>query len=477
MLLQLNLGLLFPNKFVTKKISLIDFNSLRLRLSLGVALLSAIGLGSVAVWMSWRMQEILVMNHKKTASSVVERFPRDVEIYSQMLPLEIGIQKTIDNLSTENTIFWVKNPQQKIIAQSYNLSEQILTKKDIPLMPKISLIDNQYWLLCGSTLNINNQLVGKLYLAQNITKDQILFVSLIKSLSIATLIAVTLIILASIFYIRQSLKPLEKINHTAENISAEQLKQVSINLQNAPSEVKQLAETLDKMLLRLGESWEHQQQLLSNVSHELRTPLTIVSGYLQSTLRRGDNLTDIQKEALTTASEEANRTVQLLSDLLDLARADSGIIMLNLEVIIVEELLTEIIGMAKQYSDRNIRLNIENPQLKIKVDRNRFKQICLNLIDNAIKYSEKNTAININLKEKNGVIIEFEDQGIGIPLAQQNRIFERFYRVDEARTRSTGGTGLGLAIVKTLVNSMNGDISLRSQPEQGSIFMVKFPVQ
>ena len=476
MLLQQNLLFIFGTKFLISKIPVIDFNSLKVRLTFGIALLSTLGLGSVAVWMSWRMQQILVMTHKQVTIDVVKRFPHDVEIYSEMGPLEMGLQKTINNLSDKNTIFWVQNQQGKIIAQSDNLFTQLVTHKNIPPMPEVSQIDDQYWLLCGTPLTINNQLIGKLYLAQNITNDQILFLSLFRSLSLATIIAVTMIIILSIFYIGQSLKPLDKINYTAEHISAEDLKQTSINLQNAPTEVEKLAQTLDKMLLRLGESWENQQQLLSNVSHELRTPLTIVSGYLQSTLRRGENLTDIQREALKTASEEADRTTQLLSDLLDLARADSGRIQLNLEVLNVTNLLREIVCMAQQYSNREIKLNLEAKHLKIKVDRNRFKQIGLNLLDNAIKYSPEDTVIDVTVRQKNGVTIEFQDRGIGIPLTQQNRIFERFYRVDEARTRTTGGTGLGLAIVKTLVIAMNGNIYLRSQLNEGSVFTLEFPL-
>jgi hypothetical protein len=99
----------------------IDFNSLKVRLTLGVALLSSLGLGSVAVWMTWQMQQILIMTHKQTASYVVQRFPHDVEIYSQMLPLAVGIQKTIDNLYHQNMMFWVEDKQGKIVAQSSDL--------------------------------------------------------------------------------------------------------------------------------------------------------------------------------------------------------------------------------------------------------------------------------------------------------------------------------------------------------------------
>ena len=233
---------------------------------------------------------------------------------------------------------------------------------------------------------------------------------------------------------------------------------------------------LENMLTRLGQSWDSQKQLLSDVSHELRTPLTIVSGYIQSTLRRGNNLTSVQQEALSVASSEADRTIKLLEDLLALARADNGAVHMNFEEVVVNDFMREIIAMADQYSTRVINLSEEKSNLKLKVDRDRFKQICINLIDNAIKYSPEETQIDIKIKTENSEVkIEFIDRGYGIPLAQQHRIFERFYRVDEARNRA-GGTGLGLAIVKTLVNGMNGEITVASNPDQGSIFTLEFPL-
>lgn len=458
------------------QIKTIDFNSLKFRLTLGVAILSTFGLSSVAFWMNWKMQNLLIMNHEQTVNYIANRFPHDVEIYSEMLSLEVGIQKTIKNLSDHKNLFWFKNKDDNIIAKSSYFYPQLAELKNLSSIPQVIVINKNYWLICGIPLNINQQFIGYLYIAQNISNEKILFTYLIHSLTIATIIAITIMIMAIAWYICYSLTPLEKICNLAENISADKLKEVSIDFNYSASEVKKLAQTLEKMLMRLGESWENQQQLLSNVSHELRTPLTIVSGYLQSTLRRGGNLTFIQKEALSVAVSEANRTVQLLEDLLDLARADNGNIQMQMKIVIVNDLIREIIAMAQQYRTRNINLTEENSNLKIKVDPNRFKQICLNLIDNAIKYSSEDTDINIVLKQDKSAVIEIHDQGIGIPLALQNRIFERFYRVDEARNRDTGGTGLGLAIVKSLVSIMNGKITLISQPEKGSIFKISFPL-
>jgi signal transduction histidine kinase len=227
------------------------------------------------------------------------------------------------------------------------------------------------------------------------------------------------------------------------------------------------------MLARLSQAWEQERQFLSNASHELRTPLTIVQGYLQSVLRRGTNLTPSQREALLTAAEEADRIIRLLQDLLDLARADGGHMHLNIESLVLNDLVAEVAGMAQQYSDRAIVIEAGVGVIEVMADRNRLKQVLLNLIDNALKYSDSSQAVTLKLDQLGQqVIIQVCDKGCGIPLSHQTRIFERFYRVDEARARATGGYGLGLSIVKTLVETMGGSVKVRSKLGEGSTFTV-----
>ena len=458
-----------------------DPTSLKVRLTFGIAAVSAIGLGGLATWTSIRMQQILVSTHKENIVYIAERFPHDVEIYSDMVSLEMGAQKAIDNLSDENKILWVKN-NNIVTALSAKLEDEAIAKnllslKNVPPIPQVQDLKGSYWLLCASPLKVKGVDLGQFYIAQDITSDQIMFLNLIRSLSIATLIAIAAMTITIAFYINRSMKPLKRISQITSNISADKLNEAQIHLDKAPSEVRELADTFEQMLERLGQSWEHQRQLLSNVSHELRTPLTIISGYLQSTLRRGQNLTDIQREALTTASSEADRTVQLLRDLLDLARADSGAIHFQNEKIILNDLIVDVAEMAQQYCDRHIKIESPNQLIAIEADLNRLKQVLLNLIDNAVKYSEPNTKITVSLKlcsKSEDAVIAVCDRGVGIPLQQQPRIFERFYRIDEARNRA-GGTGLGLSIVKTLVEGMGGKIAVRSQLGEGSTFTVCFP--
>lgn len=456
-----------------------DFNSLRVRLTAGIALVSAIGLGSLAVWTSMRMQQILVATHKENIKFIANRFPSDVSIYSDMVTLDEGAQRAIDNYSTEHRVLWIEDGT-KIRAKSAALAAQTLSNMlfsidDIPQIPEVRYLSGRYWLLCAIALEVEDINLGKLHIAQDITDDQVMFLNLIRSLSVVTLISIFLMTLAIAVYIHRAIRPLKQIGQLTSTISADRLNEAHIHLEKAPSEVKELAETFDDMLARLSLAWEHQRELLSNVSHELRTPLTIISGYIQSLLRRGSNLSEMQREALTTAASEAERTVQLLQDLLDLARVDSGRMHFQPERVVLNDLVREIMVMAEPFQ-RPIEIELSTEIIRIAADLHRLKQVLLNLIDNAIKYSEPGqpVTLTVNRQGKHGVI-QVRDRGIGISLQHQGRIFERFYRVDEARNRS-GGTGLGLSIVKTLVEGMGGKIAVRSELGRGSTFTLCFPL-
>lgn len=463
------------------KIKKLDTASLKVRLTVGIATVAALSLGSLAAWTSMKMQQILISTHKQNLKYIVARLPMDIEVYSEMMPLQSGTKRAVNSLSTKERLIWIKNPAGEVTVKSQALNsgaiyKTLLAVNNVPLIPQVKDVNGSYWLMCANPLQVKNVNLGKLYLAHNITEEQIMFLHLIRNLAVATVIAIATMITVIAIYIDRSMQPLKKISQLTATVSADKLGQAYLNLEQAPSEVKELAETFDQMLMRLRLAWEHQQELLSNVSHELRTPLTIISGYIQSVLRRQHNLSEIQIEALTTAASEADRTVQLLQDLLDLARFDSGRIQFQWENITLNDLLSEIVGMAKQYSNKIILLELSASAITIKADNHRLKQVLLNLIDNAIKYSEAETSITLKLAQQNKrAIIQVKDQGVGIPLQQQSRIFERFFRVDEARNR-VGGTGLGLAIVKTLVEGMGGDILVRSQLNQGSTFTISFPI-
>lgn len=459
-----------------------DPSSLQFRLTAGVVAFSVLGLGSVAFWTSWKLQQILIDSHKQNVLDIVERFPEDVEVYSKMMPVQVALQTVINNRTTPNVFLWVSRPDGTIAAQSTSLRQQneittaLLSLSGL-IKPQVYQVSGHYLVLCGAPLSVQGTTVNKLYLAQDITRDQTMFVSLVQSLSIVTVLSVLGLLLAISIYVRRSLQPLRQISQMAGTISAEDLAEARLQLERAPSEVKELTQTLNMTLSRLSSAWEQQRQFVSNVSHELRTPLTLVDGYLQSILRRGVNLTEAQREALEVASVEAKRTIRLLQDLLDLARADSGHLYFHFESFVLNDLVVEVVGMAEQFSNRTITIEGTLP-IQVMADRDSLKQVLINLIDNAMNYSDPGTLIAVKIEQTaDQALVQVSDRGLGIPLQQQTRIFERFYRVDEARSRSTGGSGLGLAIVKTLIEGMGGSVTVRSRPGEGSIFTITLPIQ
>lgn len=428
------------------------------------------------------MQQILINTHTQNIAYIASRFPRDVQLYSEMLPIEAGLQRTIDNVSVPNLLIWVKRSDGKLLAQSANLNstvlatDQLMSLAEMPLKPQVYSLGDRYLVLCESSVTVNGASIGRVYMALDVTTEQHQLMALLRNLAIVCSLAIVLMCSAIALRIRRSLQPLQEMSQMAGVISAEDLGEAKLQLRHAPSEVKKLAQTFNLMLSRLSEAWEQQRQFVSNVSHELRTPLTVVFGYLQSVLRRSSNLTDYQREALLTATAEAERTIHLLQDLLDLARADSGYMHFHVEPIILSDLVLEVAGMAEKFSYRSIIVNADDT-IEALVDRNCLKQILINLIDNAVKYSDSELPIVLEVEQTmQQAVIRVRDQGIGIPFQDQSRIFERFYRVDQSRARSTGGHGLGLAIVKTLVEGMQGEITVRSKPGEGSTFTILLPL-
>jgi heavy metal sensor kinase len=461
----------------------IDPSSLQLRLTIGIGTFSAFILSSLAAWTSWKMQQILINSHKQNIEQITERLPRDVQLYSEMMQPETGLQKAINNLTNTKTLLWLKSPDHQILVKSATLDllsdatvAELMSLTKMSIKPQVYKVNQSYFVLSGGSLQVQGKLLGQLFVVQDITREQTMFMVIVRSLAITTVLAIIMLTVAIAFYIKRSLQPLRQLNQMTAVISVEDLGQAQLYLNNAPSEVKELAQTLNMLLSRLSQSWEQEREFVSNVSHELRTPLTIVLGYLQSVLRRQNNLTPTQQEALETAASEAEHIIRLLQDLLDLARADSGYLHFQIKSYVLNNLVEEVVLMAQKYSDRTIQIESTTYPIEVKVDYSRFKQVLLNLIDNAIKYSEAATPILFKLNQlSDQVIIQICDQGYGIPLQHQSRIFERFYRVDESRSPATGGSGLGLSIVKTLIEGMGGSVSVQSKLEEGSVFTISLP--
>ena len=228
------------------------------------------------------------------------------------------------------------------------------------------------------------------------------------------------------------------------------------------------------------------KQFVSNVSHELRTPLTSVHSYVEALSDGAWKDKDIAPQFLTVIQNETNRMIRMINDLLSLSRMDSGTTKLNLEYVNIKELFNYILNrfdmiIKKDENDQNskkytIERYFTDKDLWVEIDTDKFAQVIDNIMNNAIKYSPDGGVITTRLLEThNHVILSISDQGLGIPRKDLGRIFDRFFRVDKARSRKQGGTGLGLAISKEVTNLLGGQIWVDSIEGQGSTFYISLP--
>ena len=466
--------------------SVVDPNSIQFRLTVGMVLASIIGIGGLTGWINLRMRQLLIQNHKDNALMIANRLSDDVGLYEESMIVPEALSMAIDYREQPDVAIWVMSRSGNIVAASDTLNmgswqvgnfstELMAAVHSSPNGLDVMNLQNRHLVTCSSPLKIEGETVGTLYVVDDITEDQNSLHRITRTLALSSLLAIGVGAIATSLYINRALRPIRKMSRLAGNISADNLANAKLEFERPPTEVRELAQTCNMMISRLSSAWDQQKRFVSDVSHELRTPLTLVHGYLQSTLRRSDNLTAPQREGLEIAADEADRTIRLLQDLLDLARADGGHMRFQLDYEPLQTVVSEVLEMSQYVSDR-VQSNLE--MVDAWIDRNRLKQVLINLVDNAMKYSDDDKPIEVSLRKiGDRAYIEVKDQGRGIPLSDLTKIFEPFYRVDEDRSRTTGGTGLGLSIVKTLVEGMNGTLKVQSKLGEGSVFTVSLPAK
>jgi len=232
-------------------------------------------------------------------------------------------------------------------------------------------------------------------------------------------------------------------------------------------------------LTRLKQLENTRQEFVANVSHELRTPLSLIKGYVETLLDRAIDEPALVTRFLQIIQKHVNRLTYLIEDLLTISRLESGQVVLNLHPVEVHGQAARVLeDLQARAAEKQVTLqNQIEPALVVRADADRLQQVFFNLVENAIKYGHPGGHVELGGRRtpKGKVELWVKDDGPGIPLEAQGRIFERFYRVDRARSRETGGTGLGLAIVKHIVQAHGGEVWLESQPGHGATFFFSLP--
>lgn len=270
------------------------------------------------------------------------------------------------------------------------------------------------------------------------------------------------------------LRPIQEMTSKVKEINVTSLDRLDTNL--AKDELKELAITCNEMLDRLEAYMNQQKQFVSDASHELRTPIAIIQGYTDMLERWGKDDPAILDESINSLSQETANMKNLLEKLLFLSRSDKGTLKVDRVTFNLSKLCEEVLKETTFIDDEHELKSKIMPDVYLYGDQGLIKELIRILIDNALKYTPEGGVITLScVISKQDIILSIKDNGIGIPKQHIPHLFERFYRVDEARNKDTGGTGLGLAIAHKIVQSHEAQISVASEINHGSEFIIFFP--
>jgi len=276
---------------------------------------------------------------------------------------------------------------------------------------------------------------------------------------------------------RKALSPVDTLARTARTISGHNLSS-RLEPLHTGDELQRLSDTLNEMLARIEAAFRRVTEFTANASHELRTPIALIHTEAELALRRSREESDY-REALMHILLQADRTARLIEELLALARADSGAEALDMHPVDLRPTLRESALKWNQMAslrDLQFEERVGTQPLTVMGDESALRRAIDILLDNAFKYTPLPGKVTLSAEEKNGrAIVSVEDTGIGIAVEDQKKIFERFYRVDKARSRALSGAGLGLAIAQWIVQAHKGSISVKSEPGGGCTFRVEIP--
>ncbi len=275
----------------------------------------------------------------------------------------------------------------------------------------------------------------------------------------------------------RALAPMAQMTHAAQRISAARLDE-RLDESGTGDELDELAQTLNAMLSRLDDAFRQIRQFSADASHELQTPLTILKGELEVALRTPRSA-DAYQQTMRSALEEIDRIAGLVDGLMLLARADAGVLRMDQQPVELHQLVQEVYDQAQilaAHKQIDLQLGPMEP-LATQGDPERLRRLLLNLTNNAIKYTPSGGQVTLSLQQcHDQAAIRVADTGIGLSPEEQERVFQRFYRSDNARLHDAEGTGLGLCIARSIADAHGGTIELESAPGVGSTFTVWLPL-
>ena len=378
-------------------------------------------------------------------------------------------------LNSKKQFVYVMDRQGRVFYKSFNLGEDTLPSppglKEYVVEVVNTTLGSERIRLAGM-----NTKFYEIRVAYPVEEINDVLRSLFSIFIILIPIVLAISVFGGYFLAKQSLRPVQEITQTTRKITATNLRE-RIHVKNPNDEIGRLTETLNNMIGRLEASFEQVKQFSLDASHELRTPLTIMRGEIELALR-GNKKGNSYKKTLASLLEEVLRMTSIIEGLILLAKADSGNVKLERKPTRLDLLVSEIKEDAELLAEqKKIAVSISRlDAATVLGDAVRLRQLMLNLVDNAIKYTPEGGKVTLSLELADGkAYFAVEDTGIGIPDSELRKIFDRFYRVDKSRSRLPDGLGLGLSISKWIAEAHGGSLLAVSKVGFGSKFTIVLP--
>ena len=472
-------------------------NSVRIRLTLWYTAAMTIVLVALAAATYVVLREDVLRRADANATELANSFLATVnaELADVSRPnnFDDGITAAVSEHRFRDVVFVVFDPQGDLlgVSESYHLpgrsadpTRETLAASLRPFLSapgtfrSVSVGEHHYH---GYVRHFSiDQQAATLVVLQSLHRQNQFLETLARTFWIVIPLAIVLAGVGGYLLARRSLSPVVMMSTQASRIGSENLYE-RLKVQNPRDELGQLAGSFNELLDRLNQSFERQRRFVADASHELRTPVAILCGEAEVTLAHEKRTEQEYRESLQILREEAKRLKYIVEDLFTLARADAGQHPLAATHFYLDELAAECSRNVRTLaSAKQIAVSCESEgELPIHADESLLRRMLLNLLDNAIKYTPPGGSVSLRCGEENGHYrLSLEDSGQGIPSELQQRIFERFFRVDKARSRGetdSGGAGLGLTIASWIAGAHGGKLELTHSAPQGSTFTVLLP--
>lgn len=446
--------------------------SIKMRVTLWYTFLMIVVVGSVLVFMMLISGQVIEKDVKSQLTATVTSIGNALELEDEELELDVNLYQNQVTmlLFTENKVLLKGTYPDGVDPSTLELTP--ITVRNVTSGSLTYYVYDRLVTVTGEDGSIKVWVRG-LIEAQNAP-------NLMKSLFEIALFALPfMVLLAAIggyLISRQAFKPIDTLMKAANTIQDGGDLSKRIGLENNQDEIGKLASTFDHMLSRLENAFEAEKQFTSDASHELRTPVTVILAQSELAQNSAKTLEDHQ-EALTVIHRQATKMSHLITQLLSFARLDQSLDTTKFTDVDLSELTSAVcLEQAEAWASSITLIPKIQDQVHMKGDALLLSRMINNLIDNAYQYGKDNGTITVTLnKHKDEILFTVEDDGIGIAPADQDKIFNRFYQADQARTAKTRGSmGLGLAMVKKIVTIHRGTITLESQLNLGSRFTIKF---